>query len=592
MVLRTRLLGLLLGAATLPAIASSGYFIVTPMQGRHGLPPVKPSEIVVSLADATLPTGIAWSPYSHDFKQQLQVTGDGSFDPALASFASSDALPPGLSLGQDGILSGTPQENTSSSVRVLASYKGKSGERVFVLQVGESTVTLQLDHADLPPAMVGISYSHDLLPYLKIKNDENPLPHLVAWSAAAGNVLPAGLALQPDGKIVGTPTAATSGEGSEIATAVQYKGKQAEQAYTIIVEGQALRARKVVTGTYSNCALTLEGAVKCWGSNMMGGLGTGTSAEQKGAVQVLGLTSGVTELAGMFTHFCAIQSGTVKCWGANYQGQTGSSSGSQVEYAPVSVPGLSSGASSLGVGASHSCVIHNGAVKCWGQNYGGVLATGESDQIVHTSPITATSLAANVSRLVVGAVHNCAVQNGETKCWGYNANGQLGDRTNQNRYTPVLVTNIPASWTHLVLAGDHSCVLASGAVSCWGENMTGQLGISGTSQQMAPVTPLGMGSGVTTLFGGVGRATCAHQEGILKCWGDNSLKQLGTAQNVTLPNAVAGLSSGVTAISLSSTHSCAIQNSAVKCLGHSGLGQLGNSNAGMGSATPMSVQEQ
>jgi alpha-tubulin suppressor-like RCC1 family protein len=96
--------------------------------------------------------------------------------------------------------------------------------------------------------------------------------------------------------------------------------------------------------------------------------------------------------------------------------------------------------------------------------------------------------------VATGNGHSCAVAaTGAVRCWGGNANGQLGNGTTTGASLPVPVTGVVDAAS--VTAGNgHSCaVTTAGAVRCWGGNAAGQLG-NGTSAVMAsPVTVVGLG---------------------------------------------------------------------------------------------------
>jgi alpha-tubulin suppressor-like RCC1 family protein len=80
----------------------------------------------------------------------------------------------------------------------------------------------------------------------------------------------------------------------------------------------------IAAGDSHTCVLTTGGGVKCWGYNVSGALGDGTTTFRVTAVDVIGLGSGVAEIAVGYFHTCVLTTGGgVKCWGSNSDGQLG-----------------------------------------------------------------------------------------------------------------------------------------------------------------------------------------------------------------------------------------------------------------------------
>ena len=93
----------------------------------------------------------------------------------------------------------------------------------------------------------------------------------------------------------------------------------------------------ISTGSYHTCALLSTGAAKCWGKNTSGRLGDGSNTASLTPVSVSTLSTGVIAIAAGEAHTCAVlNTGAVKCWGYNVSGQLGDGSTTQ-SFTPVGV---------------------------------------------------------------------------------------------------------------------------------------------------------------------------------------------------------------------------------------------------------------
>lgn len=132
-------------------------------------------------------------------------------------------------------------------------------------------------------------------------------------------------------------------------------------------QATASACNPLTSGDQHSCAITPSGGVKCWGDNANGQIGDGTtSGIRTTATSVLNLPSGVTAISAGLQRTCVVHNGAAKCWGANGNGQLGD--GTLISRnIPTQVLGLTSGIKDISVGYVHSCVVTLiGEVKCWG----------------------------------------------------------------------------------------------------------------------------------------------------------------------------------------------------------------------------------
>ncbi|WP_394842965.1 hypothetical protein LZC95_38600 [Pendulispora brunnea] len=323
-------------------------------------------------------------------------------------------------------------------------------------------------------------------------------------------------------------------------------GTNEDSLVPVRVTGIDATIARVSVGAFASCAVTAAGAAKCWGSNLGGLLGNGANLPgSRVPVDVRGLESGTVDLSMGTTHACAVTStGAVKCWGSNFDGALGSPGPDS--SVPVTVPGLESGAVAVSVGGHHACALTSeGSVQCWGDNSIGQLGDGSTTS--HVGPVTAQVLGSSyVSSVTAGAKHTCAaLLSGDVLCWGNNSTGQLGAEPGPPKLTPV-DTFIDFGGARGVWAGgEHTCTATNdGAALCWGEAAYGRLGRSSTSSVPGwyPSRVYALGPGVVTVSAG-GFHTCAVLSGGIKCWGYNGSGQLGigTTENSPGPAPVTGL---------------------------------------------------
>jgi hypothetical protein len=197
-------------------------------------------------------------------------------------------------------------------------------------------------------------------------------------------------------------------------------------------------------------------------------------------------------------------------------------------------------------GAIFTCaILDDGQLRCWGSSGYGQLAQGNNDTIgdnpgESTVPV---NLGAGRTAVAVSAdeSHACAIlDNGQLRCWGKNATGQLGLGSMQNVGDGVGETPAPVNLglgrrAIAVSAGsDHTCaILDTGQLRCWGGNSYGQLGQGNTGaigdnpgESTVPVD-LGPGRTAIAVSAGYGHTCAALDDRTVRCWGKDTGGQLG-----------------------------------------------------------------
>lgn len=339
----------------------------------------------------------------------------------------------------------------------------------------------------------------------------------------------------------------------------------------------------VSSGEYFSCVLT-GGRAQCWGFNTWGQLGNGEVQESElmgtpSPVDVVGLGSPVVALDAGGVHACALTTGGgVVCWGGNGAGQLGDGTTTN-RATPVDLVGLDSGVRSVSAGGDHTCAVTDaGGVKCWGYNAWGQLGDGTTAD--RSTPVDVVGLGSGVTAVSAGGTHTCALtEAGGVTCWGSNGGGRLGDGTLVDRPVPVPVVGLGSGVARVSAGHAHACALsAQGEVRCWGSNTVGQLGDGTTTDRATPTGVVGLEAGAVSLDAGGGHNCAVTAVGGLKCWGANT-GQLGDDSEIARLEAVdvVGLAAGIEAVSAGYEHTCAVTLAGgLRCWGFNLHGEIGD----------------
>ncbi len=401
----------------------------------------------------------------------------------------------------------------------------------------------------------------------------NPIPGLsVQFAVITGN-----------GTLTGSvsnyqATTDASGKASATLTAGSTAGTHVVTATVAGLPAVTFNAR-VVAYIYQNsrCELARNGAAYCWGDNLHGQIGDGTTTSRRTPTLVSGGLSFSSVADGFAAHVCALTSaGQAWCWGDNAFGQLGDGSTTD-RSAPVQVSGGLT-FTQLAVSQGASCGrVGSGAWYCWGSAGYGLYGDGALG-IIRTSPTQLTTGALTFTSLALGGAHTCGIATtGAMYCWGLGSFGQLGTGTYANA-TTITAVNDGRTYASVAAVYYHTCALTTaGAAYCWGYGNNGQLGnaLSTTSN-----TPVAVGGGLT--FGSVAVgdfSSCGIvTAGQAYCWGANGSAQLGdgTTTARAAPVAVSG-SRQFTALQLRAATSCGLTSyGGLFCWGDNSFGQIGD----------------
>ncbi len=197
---------------------------------------------------------------------------------------------------------------------------------------------------------------------------------------------------------------------------------------------------------------------------------------------------------------------------------------------------------------------------------------------------------------VAAGPHSCALlDTGQVRCWGNNANGQLGyGHTNvlgdEPFEMPTADVQLGQAARYVAVgqvytASSHTCaVLADGAVRCWGQNNVGQLGLghkNSVGDDELPTKNVPLDEPALAVAAG-GHHSCALLEsGAVRCWGSGSQLGIGASEGVgdnagEVPTENVPLGAPAIQIAAGTGHTCALlESGVVRCWGSYSQGELG-----------------
>jgi alpha-tubulin suppressor-like RCC1 family protein len=351
----------------------------------------------------------------------------------------------------------------------------------------------------------------------------------------------------------------------------------------------------IAAGVNVTCGIREGNTLWCWGEGANGALGTGHSVDENQPTQISKPTAGWASVTDGGGHGCATRKdGGLWCWGYNVQGELGIGTTVNVARPHQVTSPASTGWASVTAGANQTCAIRSDTTLwCWGYNGDGQLGLGNTT--TEDLPQQVTSPASTGWTAVsAGSGYTCATRSDATLwCWGYNGEGNLGIGSTTNQELPQQVTAPPgAGWASITAGFNFTCATGSDTTLwCWGNNFDGDLGIGNfVSQDLPAQVTAPASTGWTSVTAG-GFHTCATRTHALWCWGRNDFGQLGIGNTTgqDLPKRVVVPSAtGWSLIALGYYHSCATHTGhTLWCWGNNDQGQLG-----IGSSTSQDLPQQ
>lgn len=353
-----------------------------------------------------------------------------------------------------------------------------------------------------------------------------PLRRLHRTLAAAALMLPA-LPVWPSLYSPPTTTATTISMGTSHGCSVADTGQIAcwgsapPQVPQAVLNGE--RAHDLKVGPDFSCALFSGSAVRCWGNNDFKQLGT--LVQRPYGLTISGLPQH-DQMAVGARHACAVSlEMQVYCWGDASQGQIGSAVPTATTAEAVRVEGMSQ-ITQVAAGQASTCgvmdVPNGRKVICVGAGSG---LAGAADDPRTPRTVPGITDAREVS---VFDGHGCVLRyQGKISCWGSNRYGELGAPASGGLVTnPVEVPGLGAPAKAVAVGDGFTCaLLEGGTIKCWGNNANGQLGIGvgPGSGSATPATGLVLGiSNAIAVSAGKTAACAALEGGYVQCWGEGA----------------------------------------------------------------------
>jgi alpha-tubulin suppressor-like RCC1 family protein len=326
----------------------------------------------------------------------------------------------------------------------------------------------------------------------------------------------------------------------------------------------------IAMGRAHGCSLA-SGTVTCFGENLSGELGRGTQSAAESRPAPVALSESVAQISLGDGTSCALTvSGAVWCWGKNDVGQL-AQAGVTTSATPMRV-GLPTAAKFLSVGEDFALALSSdGRLFAWGNDREGPFGRGGVNE--PTAQIRDISRAAPALRFTSvsgGGANACGIDDSRTLwCWGRNSQGQLGlsSSTGQYRTPQKILSGVDSVNNSSFL----TCAIRSGELWCFGD--------AGPELKYATPAKVDIGKSVRSVSTRFLHACAVDTDDGVWCWGRGTEGQLGlgSIQSIAQPQRSA---QAAASLSVGNFSTCALTTDRpsprVTCTGKNESGELGD----------------
>ncbi|KOX75745.1 X-linked retinitis pigmentosa GTPase regulator [Melipona quadrifasciata] len=237
----------------------------------------------------------------------------------------------------------------------------------------------------------------------------------------------------------------------------------------VLVYDSGLAGSKIVqitAGSHHSLALTSDGGVLAWGSNLEGQLGLPDVSGLVNKPTKVHIPEPVRQITAGYYHSTFLtESGLVYVCGESEGGKLGIDVSFSTQIAPKQMQ-LPSPAVHVACGGHHTVILaENGSLYCTGSNSTGQLGLGTNLTELHAPKLLPRGALRNekISRVSCGESHTAVVtESGKLYTCGDGRHGKLGLEENENnvheltfvqRYKELFVSNVACGGCHTILVG-------------------------------------------------------------------------------------------------------------------------------------------